>query len=203
MSFWNKIHRPVLSWYDPSSGFMFTPTGKQPGRGSQHPAGRDAAPPNGLCSVSEPAPGHHRGRLWSLPWARGAPGRGLTSSRVSAAGPRPPLAPAPGPSRVVPCTHRNGSLFSKQRCRTRASSYGNKPSSSSGGCALLLFAAVVSNTGHGSISAEAPERRWSVDAPRAERLRSTRGHQSWVSLFLGDSQPPGTTIYNLCGVTWG
>lgn len=49
----------MLSRYDPSSGFVYIPTGNQSGKGSWHPSSRDAAPPNELCFVSEPATGHH------------------------------------------------------------------------------------------------------------------------------------------------
>lgn len=67
------------------------------------------------------------------------------------------------PSLVVPCTRNNRSLFLKQWCRTRASSYGNKASSSFGERALVLFVAGASHPGFHLISVEAPGRRQSID----------------------------------------
>lgn len=151
----------MLSRYDPSSGFVYIPTGNQSGRGSWHPSSRDAAPPNELCFVSEPATGHH---FQEVPLDdRWHPQRSAHTAWAPSPCPQPAWAPAQTPSLVVPCTCNNRSLFLKQWCRTRASSYGNKASSGFGERALVLFVAGANHTGLHSISVEAPERRQSIE----------------------------------------
>lgn len=132
---------------DTMSGFV--PTGNRSGNRSWHPSGRDAAPPNGLPFVSQPATGHHLG-LWSLPWAQGALDNRRHTQRWAQAAwapcphPQPPrawsLAQSPGDQFCCPMHKQNKkprSLFLKQWHQTRASSYGNKPPPGFGEGALV------------------------------------------------------------------
>lgn len=146
------IHRPAS---------CTSPRGTSPERGAgTHPAGMLLPQTSSASLVSQPQATTSR----RCPWTTAGILRGQRTQRGHPLPcPQPAWAPAQTPSLVVPCTCNNRSLFLKQWCRTRASSYGNKASSGFGERALVLFVAGANHTGLHSISVEAPERRQSIE----------------------------------------
>lgn len=151
----------MLSRYNPSSAFMYIPAGNRSGRGSWHPSGRDAAPPNELCFVSEPAAG-----LGSLPRVRGAPVWPPACSEVGAESARVP-SPCPQLSWALGLAQRPRAesccpIHSQEQkfvFKTVVEDESFQLWKQSGECALVLFVAVASDIGLRSISVEAPKRR--------------------------------------------